>query len=194
MEKRASIGLDARAPRARTAKAAGFSLVEVCLAIGIVAFGLLAVIGLLPAGTDIFRQSIQTTVASQILQQAISEANETDFDQLIKDSAGSAIPAGTTGVKAIRYFDEQGKELAQPALAVYHVNTRVQSATDSPATPAFTNLNLATVTVQVAHNPGGRALANETDATLSNLWSGAYAGETTRVVPIFTASSLVSRQ
>jgi uncharacterized protein (TIGR02598 family) len=173
---------------------AGFTLVEVVIAISIVAFGIIAVFGLLPAGLGIFRQSIETTVSSQILQQIISEVQETDFDQLIKDKTDNPISAGTTGVKATRYFDDQGKELTAATRAIYQVNTRIQSATDSPAKTPFTNLNLATVTIQVAKNPGGRALAYETDSTLSNLWSGTYEGDSARVVPIFTASTMVSRQ
>lgn len=172
----------------------GFTLVEVVIALGIVAFGIISVFGLLPAGLGIFRDSIETTVSSQILQQVITEVQETEFDQLIKDKAENPISAGATGAKAFRYFDDQGKELTAPASAVYQVNTRIQSATDSPANPTFTNSHLATVTVQVAKNPGGQALAYETESTLSNLWSGAYEGGAARVVRIFTASTMVSRQ
>jgi uncharacterized protein (TIGR02598 family) len=168
--------------------------VEVSLAIGIVAFGIMAVFGLLPAGMGMFRQSIDTTVGSQILQQIISEAQETEFDQLIKDKADNPISAGATGIKAIRYFDDQGRELTSANGAIFRVNTRIQPATDSPASPSFTNLNLATVTIQVAKRPGDRELAYETDSVLSNLWSGAYEGASGQVVPIITASTMVSRQ
>jgi len=164
------------------------------MALGIVAFGIIAVFGLLPAGLGIFRESIEATVSSQILQQILVEAQETDFDQLIKDHTGNPISAGTTGKKAIRYFDDQGREQASATGAIYHVNTRIQPATDSPGKAPFTNPDLATVTVQAAKNPGGRALAYETDFTLSNLWSGTFEGEAGRVVPIFTASTMVSRQ
>ncbi len=195
MEKYGPIVLEVhRKPGGRRLRGAGFSLVEVVLAIGIVAFGILAVFGLLPAGLSILRESIETTVSSQILQQIISEAQETDFDQLIKDSTGNAISAGSTGVKALRYFDDQGGELTDPTRAIYHVNTRIKPATESPADPPFTNPDLATVTVQVVKNPGGGALAYETDVTLSNLWSGTFEGGTARVVPLFMSSTMVSRQ
>lgn len=186
MEKYAPIVLKRRPFRGCHARQSGFSLVEVAVALGIVAFGMMAVFGLLPAGMDTFRQSINTTVSSQILQKVINEAQETDFDQLIKDKENNPISSGTTGVKAIRYFDEQGKELTAAIGAVYHVNTRIQLAN--------TSLNLATVTIQVANNPGSRALAYEQDSTLSDLWSGAYQGNSTRAVSMFTASTMISRQ
>jgi uncharacterized protein (TIGR02598 family) len=167
--------------------------VEVTLALGVISFGMLAVLGLLPAGLGTFRQSMDTTVASQIFQQIINEAQETDFDQLIKDKTNATISSGSTGVKQIRYFDNQGKELTNATGAIYHVNTRIQVAASSTS-PNFTNQNLATVTIQVANNPGGRTLSYETDTALSNLWSGAYEGFTAHVVPIFTASTMVSRQ
>jgi len=192
MERFAPIVLERR--RGCRAREAGFTLVEVVMALGIVAFGIIAVFGLLPAGLGIFRESIEATVSSQILQQILVEAQETDFDQLIKDHTGNPISAGTTGKKAIRYFDDQGREQASATGAIYHVNTRIQPATDSPGKAPFTNPDLATVTVQAAKNPGGRALAYETDFTLSNLWSGTFEGEAGRVVPIFTASTMVSRQ
>lgn len=194
MERYAPIVLKKRTVRGRHAGEAGFSLVEVSLALGIVAFGVIAVFGLLPAGLDTFRLSNDTAVSSQILQKIISEAQETDFDQLIKDKTNNPISSGTTGVKAIRYFDDQGKELTSGSGAIYYVNTRIQPATDSPAVPPVTNLNLATVTIQVANNPGGRTLAYEQDTTLSNLWSGAYVGNSVHVVSIFTASTMVPRQ
>lgn len=176
------------------AQEAGFSLVEVSLAIGIVAFGIMAVFGLFPAGMGMFRQSIDRTVSSQILQQVINEAQATDFDELITDKSNQPIPVGSTGVKAIRYFDDQGRELASSTGAIFCVNTRIQPATDSPANPSFTNINLATVTIQVAKRPGNGTLAYETDSELSNLWNGARQGTSGTTVSILTASTMVSRQ
>jgi len=169
----------------------GFSLVEVSLALGIVAFGITAVFGLLPTGLGLFRDSMDTTIGSQILQQVVSEVQETGFDQLIEDQSNTPIAVGSTGIKAIRYFDDQGRELSSEAGAVFLVNTRIQPATDCPSSPS--NPNLATVTIQVARRPVNRELAYESDPDLGNLWSGAYAGSAARVVNITTASTMVSR-
>ena len=53
-------------------KVAGFSLVEVTLALGVAAFCLLAVLGLMPAGVKTQQNSIQQTTANQILSQICS--------------------------------------------------------------------------------------------------------------------------
>ena len=50
-------------------KAAGFSLVEVVLALGVAAFSMIALLGLLPAGLKTQQNSIQQTTATQIICQ-----------------------------------------------------------------------------------------------------------------------------
>jgi type II secretory pathway pseudopilin PulG len=50
-------------------RTAGFSLVEVTLALGVAALCLLVLLGLLPAGTKTQQNSIQQTTANQILSQ-----------------------------------------------------------------------------------------------------------------------------
>src|SRR5687767_4065395 len=61
----------------------GFSLVEVVLAIGVVSFAFVAILGLVPAGMSQFRQAIDTAVCAQIAQRVIGDAQQTDFDLLI---------------------------------------------------------------------------------------------------------------
>lgn len=179
-----------RRPNAR--KRSAFSLVEVTLAIGVMAFALLAIFGLLPTGMGVFRQALDTSVSSQIIQRVLNDARETDFAYLIQDASNQTITA-PTGVKAVRYFDDQGNELSVPAGAIYQVNTRIMPQTTLPTTDpnALANTNLATVTVQVANNPGNQLLASGTN----NLWTGAYQTNTanTGVVPMITYSAVVSR-
>ena len=52
---------------------AGFSLVELTLALGIMAFCLLAVLGLLAAGVQTQQASIQQTTANEILSEAAAD-------------------------------------------------------------------------------------------------------------------------
>lgn len=75
----------------------GFSLVEVVLALGIVSFAMVGIMGLLPVGLDAFRQSINLTVESQIAQQIINNAQVVPYDKL----------AGYT-----HFYDENGSEVA----------------------------------------------------------------------------------
>ena len=184
----------------------GFSLVEVVLAIGVVAFAFIAIFGMLPTGLGISRQAMDASVGSQIAQRVIHDAQQSDFAELLKDAGGKTI-TGTnqTGRKTERYFDDQGGELpaARKSLAIYHVNTRITPATAMPKTGTAhgDNVHLAVITVQVANNPGNRELALALDASdaqdkpLRNLWTGAYAAERgkTNAVLCLTFPALVAR-
>lgn len=191
----------------RTKSSLGFSLVEVVLAIGIVAFAFVGIFALLPTGMGISRQAMDASVGSQIAQRIINDAQQSDFPELLKEANGKTI-TGTnqTGRKAERYFDDQGGELpaASKARAIYHVNTRITPATAMPKTGTSTggdNVNLAIVTVQVVNNPGNRELALSTDPSdsqdkpLRNLWTGAYASDriNTKAVPCLTFPALVAK-
>jgi len=191
----------------RTKSSLGFSLVEVVLAIGVVAFAFISIFALLPIGMGISRQAMDTSVGSQIAQRLINDAQQSDFPELLKDAAGKTI-SGTnqTGRKSERYFDDQGSELpaSSKAKAIYHVNTRITPATAMPKTGTPSggdNVNLAIVTVQVANNPANREFALSTDPSdsqdkpLRNLWTGAYASDrdNTKAVPCLTFPALVAK-
>jgi len=162
---------------------AAFSLVEVVIAIGIVSFAFVGILGLLPAGMHQFRGAINTTVCTQIAQQIISDAQQTDFDTLIDKEN---LPGGDNGSRSFafrapkvnqpefRYFNERGREIVPSAMAartspqaltdeeraiiVYQVNVRIQPQTQIPRSAAndIGGRQLATITVQVANNPGNR--------------------------------------
>lgn len=167
-----------------SSRRAGFSLVEVVLAVGVVAFAFVAVLGLLPAGMTQFRQAVDTSVCAQIAQRIIMDAQQADFDVLTDKTVtapngGTPIPnytfrAPSVGDGAFRYFDEQGNEVVfttpNPNMGelnarnvIYHVNTRIAVTTDLPVQGfvGSNNSDLATVTVEVAFNPSNRALAIE---------------------------------
>jgi len=176
-------------PRSRTL---GFSLVEVALAIGIVAFAFVALLSLLPAGLTTFRRALDTSICSQISQRIVGEAQQVDFDVL---TDRNNLPAssdnrefsfrmrrpGTMDV-LLRYFDEQGNEIipASPnrlspdetLRVIYAVNVRViprvTLPTGSQGFPVARAMaesgNLAQVTVQIARNPSGRELELNTGA------------------------------
>lgn len=130
---------------------AAFSLVEVTMAIGIVAFVFTSILGLVQTGVTTFRNAMDVSLSSQIAQRVINEAQQTDFDQLV------AAPDEAGFKQFQRYFDEQGNEVekGQNSPAIYHVNMRVRIATELPTTTdsPIVNTNLALVSVQVANNP-----------------------------------------
>ena len=195
---------------------AGFSLVEIALAIGIVSSAVVVTVGFFGPGMDTFRQTMNITVGGQIAQQVINEAQQTDFDALVPPGT---YPANTTFTKPDRYFDDQGSEIrpATPGAPtgveklkiVYWVRTRVSPKTDLPYRPppgggnpgeTVNSDKIATVVIQIANNPSNQPLAQETGAIddknipLRNLWSGAFQSDPSRkVVQNNIYSTLVSR-
>jgi type II secretory pathway pseudopilin PulG len=90
-----------------------FSLVEVTLALGVAAFCLIAVFGLMPIGVQTNRNANSQTAATSILASVVSDLRTTG-----KTTAGSApsvlyriiIPArGSIGNPQTRYFDGEGR-------------------------------------------------------------------------------------
>lgn len=76
----------------------GFSLIEVVVAIGIVAFALTALLGILPIGLNVARESAAQTSQAHILQQIASELAKVD--------------SGLPGYLAqSQYYDVDGKRL-----------------------------------------------------------------------------------
>lgn len=124
---------------------AAFSLVEVVLAIGIISFAFVAVFGLLPVGLHSFRQSIDNSLGSQIVQRLINEAQQTDYPALIATTS------------SLRYFDDQGREVPALKDSIYTAEVSVVAPTTLPNTTSPPTESLATVIVKLANNPGHRA-------------------------------------
>jgi len=127
-----------------------FSLVETTLAIGIVAFGLVGILGLLPSGLATFRQAMDTSTSSHIVQQVVTDLQQGSFTNLSQQ-------------QSLRYFDEQGNALTAPVSAdgrhaIYYVNTVAQT----PSTlPGGTSPSLATITVEIVKNPSHQTLQRD---------------------------------
>ena len=130
-----------------------FSMVELVLAIGVLSFAFVGLLGLLPVAVTTFGKAIDTSVGMQISQRVVDEALLSDFNTFLSKP------------QAVRYFDDQANELADTKGAIYFVNVRTLAAVMVPgATDA--NSNLAEITVQIATNPGGKKLVLNS----SNLW------------------------
>ncbi|MGB8356459.1 MAG: Verru_Chthon cassette protein B [Chthoniobacteraceae bacterium] len=147
-------------------KRSGFSLIEVVMALGIVSFAFVAIFGLLPIGLTSFRNAMDASIGSQIVQQVVTDVQQEDFSQFGK-------PALAGQVKfPIRYFNDQGIQVGDqnnPPTAsgmlqvVYWEKTVVQ--TPSPAISGtssnMASSNLATIIVDVVKNPGNKALQTD---------------------------------
>lgn len=86
----------------------GFSLIEVTMALGIVAFGVLAIFSLLPTGLTLARESSDETVAVNVLSALTADiansSGRTNFSFMY------GVSLEEVGVGS-RYFDEEGRLL-----------------------------------------------------------------------------------
>jgi hypothetical protein len=92
----------------------GFSLVEVTVALGICAFCLLAVYGLLPAGFKSGQTASEETAATNLLSLVAVDLRETP--RVSGVSSFFRIPiSGSPEAPAVRYFSEAGRSSEQPS-------------------------------------------------------------------------------
>jgi type II secretory pathway pseudopilin PulG len=194
--------------------AQGFSLVEVGIALALIALVLVGLLGLLPSGMNSFNKAMDITVTSQIGQRILHDAEQAEFDALIDKAALPPDPEGLSycpesftfrapRVKepGWRYFDIQGTEVnpkqsghltdAEKRKVVYYVNVRIMPRAVIP-TINEGGSQVAQITVQVARNPNHLDLpfmstnASNADEPERNLIA---AGR----VPIYTFASLVGK-
>lgn len=179
----------------RRAASRAFSLVETALALGIVGFAFVGLMGMLPAGLATFRSAVDTTVGAQIAQRVAADAQQADFDKLVPKSSTDFVVLET------RYFDDQGNEVKQTSLSkIYEVRTRASApgSPDSDAAQAsnFTSLpdkngtrfhprDSTILTIQIANNPSGKKLAED---STTKLWTVPQANLT-----IMMQSAVVTR-
>ena len=177
----------------------GFSLVEITLAIGIVAFAFIGLFSLIPVGMGVFREAMETSVSAQIVQRVVSDATETEFDQLIANPV-----SGNYYTLPLRYFDDQGTEVkvsdpssptplerSGPPGILYTV--RVRGSLPGNANPAahasdyptslpskggarFNPRDTSFLTIQIAHNPAGKPLEPDAATNLIDLAKSRAAG------------------
>jgi len=81
-----------------------FSLVEVTLALGVAAFCLIAVFGLMPVGVQTNRNATSQTAATSIMAAVVADLRAT-----LKTATTSTQFGITFGTSATRYFDSAGQ-------------------------------------------------------------------------------------
>jgi uncharacterized protein (TIGR02598 family) len=83
---------------------AGFSLVEVTLAVGIAALGIIAVLGLMPQGLEMSRKTGELSAQRQITEQIVRNLDQKAWNDLI-----------TANTTFTLYYDDQGLETTATA-------------------------------------------------------------------------------
>jgi uncharacterized protein (TIGR02598 family) len=108
-----------------------FSLVEVTLALGIMAIAFIPIFGMLPVGMQTYRDSADKTQTIRITQKLLAEAQQTPFDKL------------STLYSEVTYYDDEGEEIivtsgGEPPNYIY-------SAMIEPVSENVSNNNTSTV-------------------------------------------------
>jgi uncharacterized protein (TIGR02598 family) len=86
----------------------GFSLVEITLALGVAAFCLLAVFGMLPIGLKTQQIAIEQTAATRIISAASSDLRNTARAATASSLLSISIPPNTASSSSTLYFDTEG--------------------------------------------------------------------------------------
>lgn len=120
-----------------------FSLVEVVIALGVISFAVLALIGLLPSGLSTLRDSVGQSRQAQILRAVAGRSEVTKFSAL-----------ATNGL----YFDYDGLPVDTAAKSIYTVNI----LTNLPVYPGSTNAaaisnSLTSLRIQIIWKPSPQA-------------------------------------
>ena len=111
-----------------------FTLVEVALAIAIVAFVLLVLAAVWPDGQDRLRGAIDVTIAAQLAQRVSAEVELADFADVLKAAGIGGHPAPAMGALPRRYFSYFGCEVVpDDPTRVYEVLTRVSHREQLPS-------------------------------------------------------------
>jgi len=128
---------------------AGFTLVEVTIALGIISFGLIAILGLLPRGLSLVKESADESAAINILGKITAELQ--------------SVTNPTANNSSTNVFDAGGKKLVATsspdaiykAVTLVHTNSPPRMATIQISWPANAAKPTGTVDaiVSLANNP-----------------------------------------
>lgn len=153
----------AGAYRSLLRRRSAFSLVEVVLALGVVSFAIVAILGILPAGLQTGHSAQDETRAAQIAQAiiaSIASQAPSQFDNVqvqLNDSQNSTVPLHLSAAETkTLYADNDGRLIPTVTGAAYSVSV---TTNNSPAgfDPGYANQ----VTVRVIW-PANAPVANQT--------------------------------
>jgi uncharacterized protein (TIGR02598 family) len=134
----------------------GFSLIEVTLAIGVISFALLALLGVMPVGMATLRDAMDRTTESQIIRQIGATALLTSYTNLPTQFSGTTF-----------YYDQEGTLLGQspagrPEGTRYSAQATLQSP-NFPGSSTATNITASLWSVHIALKTGPSASTASTN-------------------------------
>ncbi len=117
-----------------------FSLIEVTLALGVVSFGLMSVLALLPSGLKTVRESANEIALSSIARSVRAELNQASFSDV-----STVLPSETW------YFSQTGMRLPATAAAQdrYFAVTFINSPPQAPSTASQFSDTLQALSVKI---------------------------------------------
>jgi uncharacterized protein (TIGR02598 family) len=104
----------------------GFSLVEITLALAIFAFAIVAILGLIPVGLDVFRASTSDNIESEIVQQILRGAQQSPFYDTTGSSQRDVLKEQFDNKSF--YYDVEGRQLTSAQEAVFIANVSILDA------------------------------------------------------------------
>ena len=150
-----------RSKRCQALSTRGFSLIEVTIALGIVAAVLVPLMAMLPESVKTMRDATDLTTSSRILEEVMNEAQMTDYSDLQRFANRE------------RYYDEQGNDITNTYnqyAELHHYTARIrisgQQGVEPAALPGDRSLIrsvASTVKVDVAVTRGDRTFNFDDD-------------------------------
>ena len=124
-------------------KSRGFTLVEVCISMGIMTVALVPLMGLMANGLMQVGTNIDSNQAVNICQQVFVAAQQQSFSQLVQ-TAGATTPTYS-------YFTAEGDSVAagSPSIVYTAAVTCTTNTVTAPTPP------LATLVIKIRKTPGG---------------------------------------
>jgi prepilin-type N-terminal cleavage/methylation domain-containing protein len=126
---------------------AGFSLVEIMLALAIMAVGLIAIIGLIPQGVKSSRDAADNTLAATIAHDILNSIRSQPFGSVNLGDGSGPHPLSTFTGPLILNFDSSGNPTPANAIDYYKVTFTFKPLSGLPP-PNGLPLSLVTAIVQ----------------------------------------------
>lgn len=126
--------------RRKTSRTTAFSLVEVMLSLGIIAFCFTVLIGVIPVALTTYREAIASTLRAEMTRQVMSDLQQAPYDAIEK----------IENKPQQRYFGSDGVPLSNSVNAVYLLKYQVGPKLDMMGQ---TNGYLRAVTLQLFTPP-----------------------------------------
>ncbi len=143
----------------------GFSLIEVIVAMGIVATVMVGLIGILPSGVASLHEASTVAIQSRIVQEMISDAQQSEWDTKTVVANGVPKPklSELLGITNMRRYDAQGNLITGAGVpgqvSAYSSLMEMDNANSShPVILTYTRgySHLRKIYIYVEYTPGGR--------------------------------------